>query len=158
LHQAAESGDITTLEDLLTKSPRPDLESRHGPWKQTPLHAASETGHSTIVRCLLDNGSKADSGNWKEDTPLHLAAAKGHGDVVDILVQTFDNPQSRIHYINKTNKYEQTALHEATLGDASGLHGLSIVEFLIGSGADLGPGIMKAVLRCMELAFYHDWM
>jgi ankyrin repeat protein len=50
----------------------------------TPLHAASQEGHESIVRLLLDRGADIDAREGK--TALLLAGKTGYRDVVRLLV------------------------------------------------------------------------
>ena len=53
----------------------------------TPLHVASEQGHTKVVRILLQRGSDATQKNRLFLTPLASAAISGHYDVIELLLE-----------------------------------------------------------------------
>jgi ankyrin repeat protein len=58
---------------------------------ETPLHRASDLGHSQVVRELLDHGADIDSKDNIHSTPLHFAAMEGHVAVVNELLSPNDS-------------------------------------------------------------------
>jgi len=73
-------------EDSQRLIPRANADDRH-----RALALASQFGHMTIVRLLLDEGEDPNRYNpvgfHSHSTPLHQAAAAGHGEVVRLLVE-----------------------------------------------------------------------
>lgn len=53
----------------------------------TPLHVASEQGHTKVVRILLQHGSDATQKNRLFLTPVACAAISGHYDVIGLLLE-----------------------------------------------------------------------
>ena len=52
----------------------------------TPLAAAITTGHSCIVRTLIDRGADPDLGKWTTGPPLLEAGKQHNADIVRILL------------------------------------------------------------------------
>lgn len=87
LHHAAFSGNVDVIRIVLKaqETQRVDLDAVDGDgW--TPLHYASDRGHSAVVSVLLDEGANASSKDGMKRTPLHLAAARGHVECVKALL------------------------------------------------------------------------
>ena len=53
----------------------------------SPLHLAVWSGHTDIVKLLLDAGAYMDIKNSCNRTPLHLATMKNHTDIVKLLIE-----------------------------------------------------------------------
>lgn len=136
LYHSAAQGRLEDLERVLQASPRPNLTSMHErdvTWKTdrewTALHAAAKDNHLAIVACLVSAATAVDCRDSDGQTPLHIAAAEGHLDIVQYLVgQVAD----RKKYINLGGKFNDTALHAATLTSND-----SVAAFLLEFGADL---------------------
>jgi ankyrin repeat protein len=59
----------------------------------TPLHCASEGGHTSLVETLLTEAKAKDDVNSRDGngkTPLHLAIYAGHKEIVDMLLSVSD--------------------------------------------------------------------
>jgi serine/threonine-protein phosphatase 6 regulatory ankyrin repeat subunit B len=119
LYQAAESGDMSMLENLLAKGTDLDLESRHGTFSETALHAASDAGHLNVVKRLLEHGANLESRDSRDKTALHTASEAGHLDIVKWLLEHGADLES-------TNYQDKTALYIAS---ESGQ--LEILQFLL---------------------------
>jgi ankyrin repeat protein len=67
---------------------------------QSPLYHACATGHSEIVKLLLENGADINSTRNCEEgpTPLHAAIRGGHLDVVNVLLDSNVNINHDIRY------------------------------------------------------------
>ncbi|KAK6172646.1 hypothetical protein SNE40_016260 [Patella caerulea] len=52
-----------------------------------PLHKAVEQGDVTLVKALLQQGSKTDVLNNQFESPLHIAVKTGNADIIQLLVQ-----------------------------------------------------------------------
>jgi ankyrin repeat protein len=52
----------------------------------TPLHAASQEGHESVVRLLVDRGANIDARDREGKTALLLAGKTGYRDVVRLLI------------------------------------------------------------------------
>ena len=49
---------------------------------KTPLHIATENGHTSVVKYLLDNNTDVSSKDDKGDQPIHIASRLGHFECV----------------------------------------------------------------------------
>jgi ankyrin repeat protein len=59
----------------------------------TPLHCASEGGHTSLVKTLLTEAKAKDDVNSQDEngkTPLHLAIFNGHKEIVDMILSVSD--------------------------------------------------------------------
>ena len=86
LFEAAKSGDVPTLRELLDEHPD-KLKARAKPYEWSLLHAAAERGHLEAVDLLLKRGLDVNTRERGDNTyALHWAAAAGHVNVVRRLV------------------------------------------------------------------------
>ena len=72
----------------------------------TPLQDAASSGRLSVVRFLLEKGTRVDEKGTRNLAPLHFAAAKGHRAVVDLLLAKGAD-------VNGTGSGGITALHLA---------------------------------------------
>ncbi|KAM4687553.1 uncharacterized protein O3C94_006066 [Discoglossus pictus] len=141
LHVAAHFGQVDFVREILTKIPAtvhseppksspdlPHVKELGNESGYTPLHLASQSGHESLVRLLLnDPGVQADSPtSWQGSTPIHLAAQNGHTAVVGLLLS---KSTSQLHVKDKKGR---TCLH---LSAANG-H-IEMMRALIGQGAEI---------------------
>ncbi|XP_070689060.1 CARD- and ANK-domain containing inflammasome adapter protein [Pempheris klunzingeri] len=119
LHLAAEHGHLSTIELLIRKGARLDLQDNKG---HTALHRAASRGHSDIVRALIQSGAPIYTLDLQGKTPVHLAAENGHLNSVKLLVkEEARQPESHIQDI---------FLHMASIED-----NWRLAEMLLQSGA-----------------------
>jgi len=122
LFEAAESGDISEVKNLLARGADVNAKGRYG-W--TALHWAADNGFAEIVKLLLKAGAKTDVIYSLGDTLLHFAAYDGNLNIVELLLDSGAD-------INVTDRFGFTALHwEADKGCED------IVQALVIAGADL---------------------
>jgi cell division septation protein DedD len=122
IHDAAESGDVAKLQQLIDSGVKVD-ELRKGD-SATALDVASYAGKLNAVETLVKDGADIDAHTAAGYTPLHLAALKGHVDVVDFLLKHGAE-------IDAISADGDTPLH---LAAASG--NMEVVEHLLDQGAD----------------------
>uniref|UniRef100_A0A8C5QBB0 No mechanoreceptor potential C n=1 Tax=Leptobrachium leishanense TaxID=445787 RepID=A0A8C5QBB0_9ANUR len=141
LHVAAHHGQMEFAREILTKVPAsvlseapktssdtPCLKEPGGESGYTPLHLASQSGHESLVRLLLNcQGVQADSASSRQgSTPIHLAAQNGHTAVVGLLLS---KSTSQLHVKDGRGR---TCLH---LAAANGHN--ETMRALIGQGAEI---------------------
>ena len=117
------SFDFQPIQDLI-------LQSKSTSWGSTMLHAASQKGHSDVVRFLLDNNAFISTLNGVHLTALHLAAENGHADIVKMLYEAGASA-------------DQTALHHAAANNT-----LGVVKYL------LQIGVKDLCIRCDESLYW----
>lgn len=70
LHEAAKSGDIEEVQELLAQGIPVDSLNSEG---ATPLHWAAFKGHLEVAKLLISKGAKVNALTKKGSTPLRLA-------------------------------------------------------------------------------------
>ena len=108
LHIATNFKCIGFAEALVEKFP--ELLTRADFKGDTPLHIASRTGCSNMVKCFLEskNAKQAlEMKNERADTALHVAVRNGHLEVVNRLVQ--ENPK----LLDLVNNHKESPLYLA---------------------------------------------
>lgn len=81
---AAETGDLTQVEQLLAESSQTDVVDS---CQWTPLMKAALNGHIAVVERLLAEGADVNLTDKGGYTALHLAASNNHADIVEMLLQ-----------------------------------------------------------------------
>ena len=94
------------MADVLLKH-RSDVNAKSFPWQKTPLHLATENGHTQTAEVLIQHGSDVNSRDDLERTPLHLAAQNGHQHIAEFLLQHGSQVNA------KTVPWQETPLHLA---------------------------------------------
>jgi ankyrin repeat protein len=82
LLRAAKSGNLATVQDLVSRGMDPDTADPAG---NTLLMMAAREGRSDVVRYLIGRKAKVDAQNGVGETPIMLAALKGRLEVVQLL-------------------------------------------------------------------------
>ena len=102
LHDAAESGDLDKVRELL-ETGKYNVNNTGGYYRDTPLHSACRGGHLDMVRMLISE-FKADRNivNGFNNTPLHVAAEFGKEDVVLALINEFGCDTNIRGFIGRT--------------------------------------------------------
>jgi len=89
LMQAAKSGDIEQVRDLLRRGASVAMTSEKG---KTALHYAAANGHVEIVKLLIEAGADVNLRDNEWHTPLMLAAIYGCNHTVQALLQSGADP------------------------------------------------------------------
>ncbi len=123
LHDAAKSGDVPTVKQLLDQGADIAQPDDSG---EPALLIASLAGHPEVVAVLLERGSNIEIRNKGGLTALHAAAYGGNLDVVELLV-------TKGAAVNdEKNFYHMTPLHAAAEeGHAD------VVAFLLANKAEI---------------------
>jgi ankyrin repeat protein len=123
LHQAAERGDISAVNQLLASGARVDAVTRIG--SHTPLHIAATNGHALVVGRLLEAGANLNARTTTGATALHFAAAFGSSETIAALLDRGADPNVR-----------ETVWQQTPLMFAAGFGRTAAVKTLLSRGAD----------------------
>jgi ankyrin repeat protein len=116
LHQAAQTGDVTTLRDLIAGGT--DLELRDGAGR-TALHVAAYASRDEVVRMLADAGADMNALENRAYDIVTIAAVANDLDLLDLALSLGGASD------NITSPYEGTALIAAAhLGHAGAINRL----------------------------------
>lgn len=96
LHQAAESGDVQKVKDVLDKSKLQDLIAdinSTGLDDWTALHFAANEGNIEVAKELVFNhaDTNLNAQSTLMRTPMHLASIRGHTNIARLLVDAGAN-------------------------------------------------------------------
>jgi len=107
LWTAAAEGDMTHVDEYLTKGTSP-LWQNPDHWAQdSALHIASRNNHTEVVKRLLDEGVDVNLTNGWNMTALMTASGEGHTAVAALLI-------NNIADVNLGDKDGRTSLHWAS--------------------------------------------
>ena len=88
LHEQCKYGDVKTVRAILCSS---QFDKKSLNWRnqsgQTALHVAAKSGHTEIVRMLVNSGAFIENINSSGETALHVACKEGHFSVMTALIQ-----------------------------------------------------------------------
>jgi len=132
VHEAAKSGDIAKLRQLLDKDPKLlNLKDEIG---KTPVHWAVGKGQPAALQVMLDE-YKADPNirNNNDGTPLHVAASQAQPECARILLE-------RGADVNARTRNNSTPLHFAAYKGRMAGH-IEAARVLIEYGADVNAAI-----------------
>jgi len=122
LLSAAESGDLTTLSQLLEEHNSPDIRDA---CRWTPLMKAVLNGHLEAAKRLISAGASVDLSDKGGYTAMMLAASNDHSELVELLIGQGA----------KVNRVEQTGGWTALIWAAKQGH-LETVKVLLDHQAD----------------------
>ncbi len=112
LIEAAKTGDLETVTDLLRRGAEVDAQSEKG---KTALHYAAANGHVEVVKALLAAGAKVDARDRDWHTPLMLAAIYGCNHTVQALLSGGADTQAKTLAGNTAQVYAENNHHPLTL-------------------------------------------
>lgn len=85
LCEAARDGDLSIVEKLLGADPKSvDVRDENG---RTPLHWACQSGHTPVVKYLLEHGADANAKLEDNTTPLFICLRGRHPEAVRTLIE-----------------------------------------------------------------------
>ncbi|VEN45025.1 unnamed protein product [Callosobruchus maculatus] len=108
LHFAARYGRYNTVKQLLDSEKGTFIINEGDGEGLTPLHIASQQGHTRVVQLLLNRGALLHR-DHNGRNPLHLAAMNGYTQTIELLLSVHS------HLLDQTDKDGNTALHLATM-------------------------------------------
>nr|WUF06608.1 transient receptor potential cation channel subfamily A member 1 [Cacopsylla chinensis] len=108
LHLAARYGRFNTVKKLLSSERGSFIINECDGEGLTPLHIASQQGHTRVVQLLLNRGSLLHR-DHNGRNPLHLAAMSGYTDTMILLNSVHS------HLLDQVDKDGNTSLHLATM-------------------------------------------
>jgi ankyrin repeat protein len=122
IHDAAEAGDTSKLQELLSAGAKPN-ETRSGD-EATALHLAVLAGNLAAVQLLLDAGADVNVHTRAGYTPLHLAALNGLAEITQLVL-------SHGAEVDAVAADGSTPLHLAALSGNE-----AVIRRLLDAGAD----------------------
>jgi bla regulator protein blaR1 len=126
LYEAAESGDISGIDELLNAGANVNCALEGD---GSPLIGAAREGQIATVRLLLERGADPNMPVPGDGNPLIMAAREGHADVVTLLLDKGAE-------IDRLVPGDENALIQA-----SGNGRLDVVKLLVGRGADVNARV-----------------
>jgi len=106
LRNSARNGNVNAVRKLLNNGVNINEADQYG---ETPLHYASQEGHTEVVKVLLATaGIKVNKSDQWGQTPLGTASREGHAEAVKVLL---DAPGIKV---NKADNNGRTPLHRAS--------------------------------------------
>ncbi|KAK9692812.1 Ankyrin repeats (3 copies) [Popillia japonica] len=108
LHFAARYGRYNTVRQLLDSEKGTFIINESDGEGLTPLHIASQQGHTRVVQLLLNRGALLHR-DHNGRNPLHLAAMNGYTQTIELLLSVHS------HLLDQVDKDGNTALHLATM-------------------------------------------
>lgn len=103
MHYSAAGGNIKIVKALLVAGKNKNINDKNI-WRKTPLHLATENGHSDLMHILLSNGSAINALDNNKDTPLHCACRVGHLNCVSTLVNWSVGEKANLQATNSLKK------------------------------------------------------
>ncbi|XP_011180654.2 transient receptor potential cation channel subfamily A member 1 isoform X10 [Zeugodacus cucurbitae] len=118
LHFAARYGRFNTVKQLLDSEKGSFIINESDGEGLTPLHIASQQGHTRVVQLLLNRGALLHR-DHNGRNPLHLAAMSGYIQTIELLHSVHS------HLLDQVDKDGNTALHLATMENKP--HAISVL-------------------------------
>ena len=133
IHLAARTGSARALDSMMCKCMEhgytPDIVlSFLDEENSTPLHAAVDGGHFSVVEVLLKHGAVPTHIKADQPPPIHLACSQGKLDMVKVMLQHGGKGILQAH-----DQFGQTPLHRS----ASGLNCMGVLSYLINEGVEV---------------------
>ncbi|XP_049819373.1 transient receptor potential cation channel subfamily A member 1 [Aethina tumida] len=143
LHFAARYGRYNTVKQLLDSEKGTFIINESDGEGLTPLHIASQQGHTRVVQLLLNRGALLHR-DHNGRNPLHLAAMNGYTQTIELLLSIHS------HLLDQTDKDGNTALHSATMENRP-----SVISLLLSMNCKLLYNKMD--MSPIDYAFYYKF-
>ncbi|XP_050517339.1 transient receptor potential cation channel subfamily A member 1 isoform X1 [Diabrotica virgifera virgifera] len=143
LHFAARYGRYNTVRELLDSEKGTFIINESDGGGLTPLHIASQQGHTRVVQLLLNRGALLHR-DHNGRNPLHLAAMNGYTQTIELLLSVHS------HLLDQTDKDGNTALHLATMENQP-----NAIAFLLSVGCKLLYNQMD--MNAIDYAIYYKF-
>uniref|UniRef100_A0A8W7MUE8 Ion transport domain-containing protein n=1 Tax=Anopheles arabiensis TaxID=7173 RepID=A0A8W7MUE8_ANOAR len=143
LHFAARYGRYNTVRQLLDSEKGTFIINESDGEGLTPLHIASQQGHTRVVQLLLNRGALLHR-DHNGRNPLHLAAMSGYRQTIELLHSVHS------HLLDQVDKDGNTALHLATMENKP-----NAVILLLSLGCKLLHNYMD--MSAIDYAIYYKY-
>ncbi|CAH0547388.1 unnamed protein product [Brassicogethes aeneus] len=143
LHFAARYGRYNTVKQLLDSEKGTFIINEGDGEGLTPLHIASQQGHTRLVQLLLNRGALLHR-DHNGRNPLHLAAMNGYTQTIELLLSVHS------HLLDQTDKDGNTALHTATMENKP-----NAISLLLSMSCKLLYNNME--MSAIDYAFYYKF-
>ncbi|CAD7082067.1 unnamed protein product [Hermetia illucens] len=143
LHFAARYGRFNTVKQLLDSEKGTFIINESDGEGLTPLHIASQQGHTRVVQLLLNRGALLHR-DHNGRNPLHLAAMSGYTQTIELLHSVHS------HLLDQVDKDGNTALHLATMENKP-----NAVAVLLSMGCKLLYNYMD--MSAIDYAIYYKY-
>ncbi|XP_055841989.1 transient receptor potential cation channel subfamily A member 1 isoform X1 [Episyrphus balteatus] len=143
LHFAARYGRYNTVRQLLDSEKGSFIINESDGEGLTPLHIASQQGHTRVVQLLLNRGALLHR-DHNGRNPLQLAAMSGFTQTIELLHSVHS------HLLDQVDKDGNTALHLATMENKP--HAISV---LLSMGSKLIYNYMD--MSAIDYAIYYKY-
>ncbi|XP_062137254.1 transient receptor potential cation channel subfamily A member 1 isoform X5 [Drosophila sulfurigaster albostrigata] len=143
LHFAARYGRYNTVRQLLDSEKGSFIINESDGAGMTPLHIASQQGHTRVVQLLLNRGALLHRDHSGRN-PLQLAAMSGYTETIELLHSVHS------HLLDQVDKDGNTALHLATMENKP--HAISV---LMSMGCKLVYNVLD--MSAIDYAIYYKY-
>ncbi|KAJ8922148.1 hypothetical protein NQ315_004083, partial [Exocentrus adspersus] len=143
LHFAARYGRYNTVRQLLDSEKGTFIINESDGEGLTPLHIASQQGHTRVVQLLLNRGALLHR-DHNGRNPLHLAAMNGYTQTIELLLSVHS------HLLDQTDKDGNTALHLATMENQP-----NAIALLLSMGCKLSYN--QSEMSAIDYAIYYKF-
>ncbi|KPU78144.1 uncharacterized protein Dana_GF10143, isoform B [Drosophila ananassae] len=143
LHFAARFGRYNTVRQLLDSEKGSFIINESDGAGMTPLHIASQQGHTRVVQLLLNRGALLHRDHTGRN-PLQLAAMSGYTETIELLHSVHS------HLLDQVDKDGNTALHLATMENKP--HAISV---LMSMGCKLVYNVLD--MSAIDYAIYYKY-
>ena len=115
--------------------------------RNTPLHAAAESGDLDLARYLVENGADIGAVNKYDETPANVAAGKGHQQVVKFLKSAHDE-QVNAKLKSKVSSHSLFGSSQAAAVTATALSDAKLLEMMKTHPEDV-LAVLKSIDECL---------